>query len=93
MVGNPFAKTVRVWLQQPGNKCQNQNTCKNILENLQIDNGNLQANMGQMKVNKKNKTNVIPSLWVEWATMPWLEEAPLYWMGELWLNGDGGEGV
>ena len=30
-----------------------------------------------MKANKQNKTNVIPSLWVEWATMPWLGEAPL----------------
>ena len=28
-----------------------------------------------------------------WATMPWLKEAPLSWMGELWLNGDGEEGV
>ena len=35
----------------------------------------------------------MPFFWVEWATMPWLEEAPLSWMGELWLNGDGGEGV
>ena len=30
-----------------------------------------------MKANKQNKTNDIPSLWVEWATMPWLGEAPL----------------
>ena len=33
--------------------------------------------MGYIKANKKNKTNVIPSLWVEWATMPWHGEAPL----------------
>ena len=31
-------------------------------------------------------------LWWKWATMPYLMEAPLL-DGELWLNGNGGEGV
>ena len=34
----------------------------------------------------------IPSLGLKWATIPKLVEAPLL-VGELWLNGNGGEGV
>ena len=34
----------------------------------------------------------IPSLGWKWATIPKLVEAPLL-VGELWLNGNGGEGV
>ena len=35
--------------------------CKNMLENLQTNNGNLQAKMGQIKLNKQDKMNIIPS--------------------------------
>ena len=34
----------------------------------------------------------IPSLGWKWATIPKLVEAPLL-VGELWFNGNGGEGV